>query len=61
MIEGGNHAQFGSYGHQNGDGTATLTPQNQVQETVRVIMDVVEKRCEDYDHEKTICAEETER
>jgi hypothetical protein len=28
-IEGGNHAQFGSYGLQPGDGTATIPPQEQ--------------------------------
>jgi len=26
MLEGGNHAGFGSYGHQEGDGTSTLKP-----------------------------------
>jgi len=28
-IEGGNHAQFGSYGDQEGDGTATISPAEQ--------------------------------
>ena len=28
-IEGGNHAQFGNYGPQKGDGTATITAQEQ--------------------------------
>ncbi|MEZ5008125.1 MAG: alpha/beta hydrolase [Chitinophagales bacterium] len=28
-IEGGNHAQFGNYGIQNGDGTATISPEAQ--------------------------------
>lgn len=36
-IKGGNHAQFGSYGHQNGDGTASITESEQIEETVRVI------------------------
>ena len=29
LIEGGNHAQFGSYGNQKGDGIATITPYEQ--------------------------------
>ncbi len=38
-IEGGNHAQFGSYGVQRGDGTAAISAAEQIQETVRVIME----------------------
>ena len=41
VIEGGNHAQFGSYGQQNGDGMATITPEEQIQETIQVILDAV--------------------
>ncbi|MNE63689.1 Alpha/beta hydrolase family protein [compost metagenome] len=33
-IEGGNHAYFGNYGEQKGDGTATITRQQQQQITV---------------------------
>jgi len=29
LIEGGNHAQFGQYGIQNGDGIATMEPEEQ--------------------------------
>ncbi len=29
VIEGGNHAQFGNYGHQSGDGTATISAADQ--------------------------------
>lgn len=29
VIQGGNHAQFGSYGKQKGDGTATILPEEQ--------------------------------
>lgn len=29
VIEGGNHAQFGNYGHQDGDGEAAITPEEQ--------------------------------
>ena len=36
-IEGGNHSQFGSYGVQKGDGEALIAPEQQVEETVRVI------------------------
>ena len=37
-IEGGNHAQFGSYGEQNGDGIATISADNQQQEVTEVIL-----------------------
>ena len=36
-IAGGNHAQFGSYGAQDGDGTATITPEEQWEITVNTI------------------------
>lgn len=39
VIEGGNHAQFGSYGTQRGDGTATISAEEQVRRTVRAILD----------------------
>lgn len=38
-IEGGNHAQFGSYGAQEGDQPAAITPQEQWQQTVAAIKD----------------------
>ena len=37
VIEGGNHAQFGFYGRQKGDGIASITPQLQIQETIGYI------------------------
>lgn len=37
IIEGGNHAQFGSYGAQSGDGEATITPEAQLKITVEQI------------------------
>lgn len=37
-IEGGNHAQFGWYGLQNGDGTATITRQEQMDQVVEPIL-----------------------
>ena len=37
VIEGGNHAQFGNYGAQSGDGTATLSAEAQQEETVEQI------------------------
>ncbi len=42
IIEGGNHAGFGEYGAQRGDGTATITPQEQTAETVRLIMELAQ-------------------
>lgn len=38
-IEGGNHAQFGSYGPQKGDGVATITEEEQQNRTVRTMLD----------------------
>ena len=37
IISGGNHAQFGNYGVQAGDGTARISPEEQQAETVRLI------------------------
>lgn len=38
-IEGGNHAQFGSYGPQKGDGEATISEEEQQSHTVRTLLD----------------------
>ena len=38
FIEGGNHAQFGSYGSQRGDGIAGISAEEQRRETVDYIM-----------------------
>ena len=38
-IQGGNHAQYGNYGVQPGDGTATISAEAQQAETVRVILE----------------------
>lgn len=37
VIEGGNHAQFGNYGPQSGDGDPTITAQNQQRQTAEAI------------------------
>ena len=37
IIEGGNHAQFGSYGPQEGDGTAAITQTAQIRQTADAI------------------------
>ena len=42
VIEGGNHAQFGSYGFQKGDGAATITAEEQVRETVQAVLSYME-------------------
>ena len=42
VIEGGNHAFFGAYGEQNGDGTATVTPAEQLRQTVEAILTLLE-------------------
>jgi hypothetical protein len=40
-IEGGNHAQFGWYGDQRGDGVATVSRQVQQAEAVAAVLEVV--------------------
>ena len=37
VIEGGNHAQFGSYGKQHGDGTALISQDEQISRTIGII------------------------
>ncbi len=41
VIEGGCHAGFGSYGPQEGDGTPTITGEEQVMRTASEIADIV--------------------
>lgn len=38
VIKGGNHAQFGSYGEQKGDGKATISADEQLRQTVEFIL-----------------------
>lgn len=38
-IEGGNHGQFGYYGLQSGDGIATISHEQQTQQTTRAVSD----------------------
>ncbi len=38
VIEGGNHAQFGSYGEQDGDGEALITNEEQIEQSVDLIV-----------------------
>jgi predicted esterase len=40
-IAGGNHAHFGNYGEQAGDGTAAITREDQQAQTVKAIMDFI--------------------
>jgi len=41
VISGGNHASFGSYGHQEGDGTPGISPEEQIRQTVQEILTVM--------------------
>jgi predicted alpha/beta-hydrolase family hydrolase len=41
LIEGGNHAQFGEYGAQNGDGIATIRPEKQQKIVIEAILDTL--------------------
>lgn len=43
MIEGGNHANFGNYGNQKGDGVASISREEQQQKTVDSILDFIAK------------------
>ena len=42
VLDGGNHGQFGDYGMQAGDGTATISTSQQQQLTVKVITSFIE-------------------
>lgn len=41
IIEGGNHASFGAYGEQAGDGKAAITPDQQQEKTAYIIMEFI--------------------
>ena len=41
VIEGGNHAQFGDYGEQPGDGVATISAADQQRQTVAAILELL--------------------
>ena len=41
LIEGGNHAQFGQYGTQKGDGTATIGPEEQQKIVIEAILNTL--------------------
>lgn len=43
VIDGGNHAQFGNYGHQDGDAVATVSREHQQEVTVNAIIDFIAK------------------
>lgn len=44
VIDGGNHAQFGNYGLQKGDGPASISPEAQQEAAVELILDFIESR-----------------
>ena len=41
VINGGNHAYFGMYGEQDGDGTATFTNEKQIKKAAQKIIDTI--------------------
>lgn len=43
VIDGGNHALFGNYGFQEGDGEATISAAKQQEETVELIHNFIQK------------------
>lgn len=44
VIEGGNHANFGNYGVQKGDGTATITREEQQKKTAEAVSSFISAR-----------------
>jgi len=42
LISGGNHAQFGGYGYQDGDGEASITAQAQLAFTLQALLDLIQ-------------------
>ena len=42
VIDGGCHAQFGSYGAQKGDGTPTISDEEQIQQTATCISNFID-------------------
>ena len=44
VIEGGNHAMFGNYGEQNGDGAAAITREEQQAQTAGAIAELILQR-----------------
>ena len=42
VLDGGNHAQFGNYGPQKGDGSPAITAEEQQNETARLILEWME-------------------
>lgn len=47
IVEGGNHAGFGLYGEQEGDGTPTISAAEQIKRTAEAILSLMEVPCED--------------
>ena len=41
-LEGGNHGQFGSYGDQKGDGKASISREEQIEETIEIFLDKIQ-------------------
>ena len=44
VIQGGNHANFGNYGHQKGDAKATISRKSQQKQTIKAIDQFIKKR-----------------
>lgn len=38
VIQGGNHAQFGNYGTQDGDGIAAVSAEDQQKQTIELML-----------------------
>jgi hypothetical protein len=44
VIDGGNHAGFGNYGEQDGDGPATIAPDQQQEQAASAIASALSQR-----------------
>jgi hypothetical protein len=44
VLDGGNHSQFGNYGDQTGDGTATISGDEQQSKTAKAILEFSDKK-----------------
>lgn len=51
-IEGGNHAGFGNYGKQKGDGEARISSEEQQEQTVEAIMQIIDGKKETKQEER---------
>lgn len=57
-IKGGNHGGFGDYGHQKGDGESSITNKEQMMETSKYIIELLDSLNEEWDLERLLVEDE---